>query len=109
MHPGAPASATMSLANTTSSANGANTSDETHPLPARPRLRAVEPVWVHHENEPRLWLRDPLELTDRTALVPAALVPLLAAMDGTRDLPGLRRAYAEETGFFLTDHVLEGV
>ena len=82
---------------------------ETYPLPARPRLRAVEPAWVLYEGEPRLWLRDPLELTDRTALIPRALVPLLAALDGTRDLGAIRRAYALSTGVFLPDHVLETV
>src|SRR5436309_12567093 len=82
---------------------------ETHSLPARPRLRPAEPVWVRYQGEPRLWLRDPLELTERSALIPRALVPMLAAMDGTRDLAELRRAYALLTGLFLQDHVLETV
>ena len=93
----------------TSASSAGEPADEIHALPARPRLRAAEPVWVRYQGEPRLWLRDPLELTDRSALIPRALVPLLAAMDGTRDLAELRRSYALLTGLFLQDHVLETV
>src|SRR5438552_17574431 len=80
-----------------------------HLLPGRPRLRLVETSWVHHQGEPRLWLRDPIELSDQTALVPRSLVPLLAALDGTRDLAELQRQYAATTGVLLDDRAIETV
>ena len=57
-----------------------------------PRLRPVDPQWVRVDGEDLLWLRDPLELagSGRAVLIPAPLVPLIAACDGTqgRQRPG---------------------
>jgi hypothetical protein len=58
-----------------------------------PRLRPVDPQWVRVDGEDLLWLRDPLDLAGpgRVVLVPAPLVPLVAACDGTRDVSALER------------------
>src|SRR5688572_979063 len=67
------------------------------PLPPKPKLRNLEPRWVRLRGERRLWLRDPLRLTETATLVPVWLVPLLPALDGTADLPALARRFARET------------
>ncbi len=50
-----------------------------------PKLRALDLQPVLHKDQPSLWLRDPLQLSDKTLIVPEALVPLLALCDGTRE------------------------
>ena len=67
----------------------------------RPKLRNLEPRWVLAGGERRLWLRDPLALSNAVVLVPAALVPLLASLDGTRDLRAVAFRYELQTGFAL--------
>ena len=70
---------------------------------ANPKLRSVDPVWVQQRGDLYLQLRDPLELTDRSVLVPRHLAPLLALCDGTRDLVALRTGLALRTGVRLSD------
>jgi MEMO1 family protein len=79
------------------------------PRSRRPRLRPLEPQWVHVDGEDHLLLRDPLELAggDRAVLVPGFLVPLLAACDGTRDLEGLGREMAARSGVRLEPGTVE--
>ena len=67
-----------------------------------PKLRSVEPVWVQHQGDVYLQLRDPLELTDKTVAVPRHLAPLLALCDGTRDPITLRTGLALRTGIQLS-------
>ena len=75
--------------------------------PQFPKLRALEPRWVDHNGRPFLLLRDPLALSDHTVLIPQPLVPLLALMDGTRDVAAMRTAMALRTGFALPTGVIE--
>ena len=56
----------------------------------KPKLRPVQIVSMVHQGQPALMLRDPLRLTDRVMVVSQQLGPVLALMDGTRDLDGLR-------------------
>lgn len=68
----------------------------------KPKLRPVETQWVQHEGQPVLLLRDPLQLTDKSLMVPAALAAFLALCDGTRDLARLRAAFTLRTGIAIT-------
>jgi len=79
------------------------------PVPRLPRLRAVEPRWVRLGDELRLWLRDPLELSDRMALVPEVLLPLLAMLDGTHDARALAASFGLRTGIPLSTSTVETI
>ena len=59
-----------------------------------PKLRMVDAQPVNYEGATYLLLRDPLALTDQTLLVPQPYVPLLALMDGSRNIGALRAAAA---------------
>ena len=72
-------------------------------VPVSPKLRAVDPKWVQYRGESYLLVRDPLDLTDQSVLVPQHLAPLLALCDGTRDILALRAALALRTGVQLTE------
>ncbi|MCX6020866.1 MAG: AmmeMemoRadiSam system protein B [Chloroflexi bacterium] len=63
-----------------------------------PQLRSLDMRWIVHEEQPFLLLRDPLELSGRTLLVPEGAAPLLGLMDGTRDAAALSRDFLEWTG-----------
>ncbi|MGH2355377.1 MAG: MEMO1 family protein [Chloroflexota bacterium] len=76
--------------------------------PRRPKLRPAEPRWMVVDGEPRLWLRDPLELSAESALIPAPLVPLLLGLDGTRDAPALAGEFTRRTGVALPLTAIEG-
>jgi len=47
---------------------------------------------IVHGGRPCILLRDPLQLTDKTLILPQALGPALALCDGTRDLSGISAA-----------------
>ena len=57
--------------------------------------------WVQWEGRQVLLLQDPLRLSDSSVMVPGPLVPLLALMDGTRDLDSLRAGFVLRTGLPL--------
>ena len=46
----------------------------------------------------RLWLRDPLALAERIALIPEPFAPLLALMDGTRDVERIASEFQRRSG-----------
>ena len=66
-----------------------------------PRLRPLDAQWVQIDGEPRLRLQDPLLISDRLALIPAPLAPLLPLLDGTRTLAELERDFARATSVSL--------
>ena len=70
-------------------------------IPTHPKLRAVDPQLVRHEGRSYVYLRDPLGLSESTALIPQQLVSLLALCDGTRDLATLQAGLALRTGLHL--------
>ena len=76
-------------------------------IPTHPRLRAVQPQWVEHQGQRCLYLRDPLGLTDKAAIIPQGLVPLLSLCDGTRDLGRLRVGLELVTGIRLSASQVE--
>lgn len=55
-----------------------------------PKFRAIQTFPTTHQGQPSLVLRDPLRITDRMLVIPQQIAPLLALMDGTRDLNELR-------------------
>ena len=63
-----------------------------------PKLRPLNIRWITWQGQPVLSLSDPLRFTGGTALVPQAVVPLLALCDGTRDPDALRHGFLLRTG-----------
>lgn len=74
-----------------------------------PRLRAIRLEQTVHQGQPGIVLADPLGLGDRMLFVPAALGPLLALMDGTRDAGALRTGFELRTGVPLSPAVVDGL
>jgi len=73
-----------------------------------PRLRqAIDVRPFVQDGRPRLLLRDPLQLTDRTVAIPQQLGPLLSLCDGTRDSSALRAALAVRFGLRVGPNVME--
>jgi AmmeMemoRadiSam system protein B len=50
-----------------------------------PKLRAIDTRPMVKNGQPCLLLRDPLQLTDKTLIIPQQLAPVLALCDGTRE------------------------
>ena len=73
----------------------------------RPVLRPVEPRWITYQGEQRLWLRDPLGLSERMVLVPAAVAPLVALLDGERTPSGIKAAFEVRYGTRLPPGFVE--
>ena len=71
-------------------------------LPDLPKLRPLNPQWVNMQGQPMLALQDPLRLSDGSLMMPEPIAPLLALMDGTRDLDALRLGLEIRTGIGLT-------
>ena len=72
-----------------------------------PKLRAIDARPVRHMGRAAIMLRDPLRLSDKTALIPQQLAPLLHLCDGTRDVDALRAAIAVRYGLPITIEALE--
>lgn len=71
-------------------------------LTPNPKLRLIDAQPLKYEGEAYLMLRDPLQLTDKSLLVPQPLIPILALCDGTHSLAGIRGALALRRGFLLS-------
>ncbi len=72
-----------------------------------PPLRPLDVRRIIHNGESFFYLHDALELVERQLLVPDALAPVLALLDGTRSLTRLRAELAVQFGLTLdTDHLL---
>jgi len=72
-----------------------------------PKLRAVDLQPFMRGGRPSILLRDPLQLAERTIVIPQQLAPVLALCDGTRDAGGLSAALAVRYGLRATPEVLE--
>lgn len=77
------------------------------PVQENPRLRAIQMQPAVHQGQQGIVLADTLGISDRTLFVPAALAPLLALMDGSRDLGTLRTGFELRTGIPLSPRVVE--
>jgi AmmeMemoRadiSam system protein B len=63
-----------------------------------PRLRPVHIIPLMHQGQPALMLRDPLRLNEHIVIVPQQMGPVLALLDGTRDLDELRASLMIRAG-----------
>ncbi len=79
--------------------------------PDLPRLRAVEPLRFVRDGEPVIALRDPLQLAadGGTMVVPPAMAPLLALVDGTRDHATLARDVHALHGLELAPTIVDAL
>ena len=72
-----------------------------------PKLRPLNPHWVQWEGRQVLQLQDPLRLSDGVVMVPQAIAPLLALLDGERDLDALRVSFLLRSGVPLLPSQVE--
>ncbi len=79
------------------------------PIPQKPKLRPVEPVWVERMGQRFLYLRDPIAMSESTIMLPAPLAPLVIFLDGTRDLTAIRAVMAIRARLDLTDDDLRSI
>ena len=79
------------------------------PIPTKPKLRPVEPIWVEHMGQRFLYLRDPVAMSESTIMLPRYLAPLVMFLDGSRDLSAIRAAMALSGGLDMTDDDLRSV
>ncbi len=75
-----------------------------HPLP---KLRAIDARPIVHSGQPGILLRDPLQLTDKTVIIPQHLGPVLALCDGTRDSNAISAALAIRFGVRIAPSTIE--
>ncbi len=73
------------------------------------KLRPLEVKSFVHEGQPVFYLRDPLELSNRYALVPQVLGPLLATLDGHHTVAEMRQVFIQSTGQLISDAEIEGL
>lgn len=74
-----------------------------------PRLRVLDIRPLMHYGRPSLYLRDPLQLSDRVVVLPRELGPLLFLCDGTRDVGALRASLLARYGLPVSREVVERV
>jgi len=72
-----------------------------------PKLRAVHIQPIVQNGRPYILLRDPLQLTSKTVIIPQQLAPLLGLCDGTREPSAIRAALAVRFGLPIAPHVIE--
>jgi AmmeMemoRadiSam system protein B len=72
-----------------------------------PKLRPIEVRPFVDRGRPALFLRDPLALSDKVAILPQVLAPLLALMDGTRDVAGLHAALLVRAGVRVSPEIIQ--
>jgi AmmeMemoRadiSam system protein B len=68
----------------------------------RPRVRPLDPVWVDHEGEKLLVLRDRVGLFEEPVAVPPVIGFILSLADGARDEEEIRGLLAKELGQQVT-------
>ena len=66
-------------------------------------------MWVEHLGQRFLYLRDPIAMSESTIMLPSYLAPLIAFLDGTRDLVAIRAALTLRVGIDLTEDDLHSI
>lgn len=74
-----------------------------------PRVRPIQIISMMHQGQPALLLRDPLHLNAGAVVVPQKLGPVLALMDGTRDLNELRASLMVRAGLRMSNGELKQI
>ena len=74
-----------------------------------PKLRPLNPRWLQFEGQRLLHVQDPLGLSDKTIIVPHYVAPLLALLDGTRNLDEVRAAFLLRSSSYLTPSQIEAL
>ena len=77
--------------------------------PQLPKLRAVDARPVSQRGRPAILVRDPLGLTERYAVLPRKLAPLLTLCDGTRDSSGLRASLMIRFGIRVSTETIDQI
>ena len=72
------------------------------------KLRPLNLQWAQWEGQRVISLQDPLRLSEGVLMVAGPMAPLLALLDGTRDLDGLRVGFELRTGMTLSPSQIEG-
>jgi len=73
------------------------------------KLRPIEVKSFIHEGQPVFYLRDSLELSERYALVPQVLAPILAACDGEHTLSMMAAEFLNATGQAISTIEIESL
>lgn len=74
-----------------------------------PKLRPIEVRLFVDQGRPAFLLRDPLALSDKVAILPQVLGPLLALLDGSRDVAGLHAALLVRAGVRIAPEIIQRV
>ena len=74
-----------------------------------PRLRPLNLRWLQFEGQRLLHVQDPLGLSEKTIIVPHSAAPLLALLDGTRNLDEVRAAFLLRSSAYLTPSQIEAL
>jgi AmmeMemoRadiSam system protein B len=74
-----------------------------------PKLRPVEVRSFVDQGRAVFVLRDPLALSDKVAIVPQVLGPLLALLDGSRDVAGLHASLLVRAGMRVAPEIIQRV
>ena len=72
-------------------------------IPEFPKLRPLEPMWVEHMGMRYLHLRDPMRMAGEMLMIPESVAPIVALMDGTRNLAQIRAGMALRFGANLAE------
>jgi len=75
----------------------------------KPKLRPVEVRPFEDRGRPAFLLRDPLALSDKMAILPQVLGPLLVLMDGSRDVSELHAALLVRGGLRVSPEIIQRV
>lgn len=74
-----------------------------------PKLRLLEFKPIVYDGQPFVYLRDSLQLSDKTILIPQPLAPVLVFCDGTRDFAAISAVIALRYGVQISVDVIDGM
>ena len=74
---------------------------------AYPKLRALDARPISHNGQPSILLRDPLQLSERTIVIPQALSAALVLFDGTRSADAVSASLAVRLGLRVPPGTLD--
>jgi hypothetical protein len=90
-------------------AGGAGSTTEPGPLPERPCLRPIEAFPAEIEGERIICLRDPASISEAVLGLSVDVIPILAALDGTRTILDIQAAESRRQGRIVLRSEIEEV